>query len=111
MDNNFERELVIIAEEMAKLYKHTDKIMTTKGKILVDIKFDINERQVDITLTTRIKKLLQKYGKEYTPDELSNLLNSVKRQASKKINRYRKEIGIKQFEPKNGDIALNDEGR
>ncbi len=111
MNSNFKRELVIITEEMAKLYEHTDKIVTTEGKTLVDIKFNIDERQVDITLVKRIKELLHKYGRVCTQDELSSLLNSVKEQATKKINRYRNEIGIKAFEPENSDIALNDEER
>ena len=95
--NNFKLELKIIAEDMAKLYEHTDKIVTIKGEILVDVEFNITEEQVDITLIKRIQEVLHKYEKSYTEDELSALANSVTKEASKRVNDYRKEKGIKKF--------------
>ena len=96
--NRFEIELKIIAEDMAKLYEHTDKIITKKGKTLVDVKFNITEKQVDETLIKRIREVLDKYQKKYTEEEITNLVNLVKKDSIRKINIYRREQGIKEFE-------------
>lgn len=102
--NQFETELKIIAEDMAKLYEHTDKIIKKDGKTLVDVKFNVTEEQVDFELIKRVIELLEKYKKDCTQEELTNLVNTVKRDAARKINNYRQEKEIKDFE--GNDIEL-----
>ena len=95
--DNFEQNLKIIEEEIAKLYEHTDKIITKKGKLLVN-EFNITEKEVDDVLIKRIKDLLTRFKKQYTEEELISLVNQIKKNAVKKINIYRQEKGIKSFE-------------
>lgn len=96
--NRYKIELKIIAEDMAQLYEHTDKIRNKEGKILVDVDFAITEKQVDLIMTRRVREILNKYQIDYTDEELEDIVNYTKKDAVKKINRYRDEKGIKPFE-------------
>lgn len=91
-------ELKIIVEDMAKLYEHTDIIKTKTGKTLVDIKFNITEQEVDGILSKRIEEILQKYQIQYEQEGMKDLANKMKKDAINKINEYRQEKGIKDFE-------------
>lgn len=99
----FKTELKILAEDMVKLYEHT-KIVTEKGKTLVDIKLNITEKEADTILVERIKDLLNKYQIKYKKEEIVSLVNEVKKDAARIINTYRKEKKIQEFDAK--DIEL-----
>ena len=94
----FETNIKIITEDIAKLYEHTDKIIKKDGKVLVDIEFNITEKEVDSILIERVRELLNTLQKEYTEEELISLVNKVKKDAVRKINEYRQEKDIKEFE-------------
>ena len=96
--NVFETNIKIITEEIAKLYENTDKIIKKDGKVLVDIEFNITEEQVDNILIERVRELLNNFQKEYTEEEFISLVNKVKKDAVRKINEYRQENNIKDFE-------------
>jgi len=85
----------IIAEEIAKLYEHSDKIVSKTGETLVDINF-ITENEVDNILIERVKAFLKDFEKEYTEEEIISLANKIKKDAAKIINRN--EVDIKNFE-------------
>lgn len=98
--NQHKMQLKIIAEDMAKLYEHTDKIEKENGETLVDIKFNITEEQVDSILIRSVRELLETWNIEYTNEELGEIVNDTKKEAAKRINKYRKEKGIKPFTSK-----------
>ena len=95
--DRYKTELKIIAEDMAKLYEHTDKIINKEGRILVDIEFAITEKQVDLIMIRQVEELLRKYQINYTNEELEEIVNGTKKEAAKIINRYRQEKGIRAF--------------
>lgn len=102
--NKLVKGLKTLAEKMSKLYEHTD-IITEEGKKLVtlnvDITLHIDEKEADTILVERVRDLLKECKIKLEKEEFMLIVNAVKKDSARKINRYRKEeIRIQKFEAK-----------